>query len=187
MRYLLILILFLLSLLALSCVNDENQKSTSGTQKKSTAVSLKDGNIPVHPFDSSVFQALVNENRGKVLFINAWATWCSPCKEEFPDLVKLADYYQDKNVTIIGISVDYPDEIDSKIRPFLKAQGVNFPNYVQNFDRPEDFINLLNEQWRGAVPASFIYDENGQQKAFLLGKHTLEEFKSAIEKILQKE
>ena len=187
MRYLLVSSLFLLSLLALSCVKDDSQKSTSGTQEKSIEVSINDSKIPVLPFDSSVFQALIKENRGKVLFINTWATWCLPCKEEYPDLVKLADYYKDRNVTIIGISVDYPDEIDSKIRPFLKAQGVNFQNYVQNFDRPEDFINLLNEKWRGAVPASFIYDENGQQKSFLLGKHSLEEFKSAIEKIRQKE
>ena len=117
------------------------------------------------------------------MFINTWATWCVPCKEEFPDLVQLADDYRDTDVVIIGISVDYPDEVETKIIPFLQKQNVNFPNYVQNFKKPEDLINLLNPDWRGAVPATFIYDKNGNQKVYMLGKHSFDEFKQKIESI----
>jgi thiol-disulfide isomerase/thioredoxin len=133
--------------------------------------------------DASGFKALKRKYQGKVLLINTWATWCLPCKEEFPDLIRLASKYKDSDVAIIGVSVDYPDEVDSKVIPFLSSQQVNFPNFVQNFKEPEDLINLFNEKWRGAVPATFIYDKKGNQRAFLLGKHTFEEFKSEIESI----
>jgi len=139
--------------------------------------------VRVDRLDASRFKILLKQHEGKVLFINAWATWCAPCKEEFPDLVKLAEEYAHSDVAVIGISVDYPDEIESKIIPFLQDQRVNFPNFVQNFKRPEDLINLFNEKWRGAVPATFIYDKKGQQRSFLLGKQSYEQFKAEIESV----
>ena len=96
------------------------------------------------------------------------------------NLVKLADAYRNTDVAIIGLSVDYPDEIEIKVKPFLRARNVVFPNYVQNFKRAEDLINLLNSQWRGAVPAT---DKQGKQQTFLLGKHTFDEFKAKIESV----
>jgi thiol-disulfide isomerase/thioredoxin len=125
------------------------------------------------------------ENReGRILFINVWATWCIPCREEFPDLVKLADHYKDRNIDFVAISADYPDEIESKIIPFLEEQQVNFPVYVQNFGRQEDFINYLNMDWSGALPATFIYDTAGEQKVFLLGKQSYPDFAAALDKEL---
>ena len=84
-------------------------------------------------------------------------------------------------MSLIGLSVDYPDETESRIKPFLIEQSVNFSNYVQNFRKQDDLINLLNRNWKGAVPATFIYDKAGKQQAFLLGKHSFTEFKEKIE------
>jgi thiol-disulfide isomerase/thioredoxin len=127
---------------------------------------------------------MIKNRNGKVLLINVWATWCIPCREEFPDLVKLAEIYQERNLEIIGISADYPDEISTKIRPFIESQRVNFPIYVQNFDKQENFINYFNEDWRGALPATFIYDTSATQQVFLLGKRSYQEFQQTIEKFL---
>ncbi len=177
------ILLLILILTFFSCSKDDGQKSQTETQE-----SLKPGindlaDIEVLLIDEDDFQALKKQHEGKILFINAWATWCVPCQKEFPDLVRLKEYYSDSDVVIVGISVDFPDEVESKVKPFLYSQKVNFPNYVQNFKKPEDLINLLNEKWRGAVPATFIYDKKGNQQAFLLGKHSFDEFKSAIESI----
>jgi thiol-disulfide isomerase/thioredoxin len=124
---------------------------------------------------------LIESRNGRILFINVWATWCIPCREEFPDLVKLASDYHDAKIDFVSISADYPDEIESKIVPFLENQQVNFPVYVQNFERQEDFINYLNKEWSGALPASFIYNSSGLQKTFLLGKQSYQDFAAAIE------
>jgi thiol-disulfide isomerase/thioredoxin len=166
--------------------------SCSGNEKSDVQNQVPVGTKPVPEnliinaipsLDASAFRNLLDQHKGKTVFINTWATWCIPCKEEFPDLVKLADNYRDTDVVIIGISVDYPDEVESKIKPFLQQQKANFPNFVQNFNKPEELIDLLNPEWRGAVPATFIYDKNGNQRAFLLGKHTFDQFKQKIESV----
>lgn len=183
MYKIMIILVLLLSFHFISC--SENEKSADQNQAptnlKPASVNLATDDIVL--LDASGFQNLLDQHRGKTLFINAWATWCIPCKEESPDLVQLADDYRDTDVVIIGISVDYPDEVESKIKPFLQNHNVNFPIFVQNFKKPEELINLLNPDWRGAVPATFIYNKNGIQKEFLLGKHSFNEFKQKIESI----
>ncbi len=81
----------------------------------------------------------------------------------------------------MGISADYPDEIESKIIPFLREQKVNFKNYVNAFDDPNELIDFLNPDWNGALPATFIFDEEGKQKVFLEGKQSYEELVKATQ------
>ena len=150
-------------------------------------VSCQHNNSPqpnVSLIDSVKLNKLIVENNGKVLLINVWATWCVPCVEEMPDLIKLNNSFKSENVRVMGISIDYPEEIQSKIIPFIKKNNINFPVFVNNFKKDELLINFLNQDWSGAVPATFIYDKNGVQKEFLLGKHSFDEFKKALEKHL---
>ena len=173
----------LFSLFFIGCTQNTDRTDKSNLDQSGDTLLVRQMDVNVDLFDLAKWQEIKKRYQGKILFINTWATWCLPCKEEFPDLVKLAKNYQNSDVVIIGISVDYPDELESKVIPFLRSQSVNFPNYVQNFKKPETLINLFNDKWRGAVPATFIYDENGVQKAFLLGKQSYDEFKNAIEDI----
>jgi thiol-disulfide isomerase/thioredoxin len=138
----------------------------------------------VEPIDVKGIEHLVHARNGKILFLNVWATWCRPCVEEFPDLVKLYNDYQNAGVDIAAISVDYPDEVDSKILPFLVSQHVPFKVYVANIKKDEDLINELNPSWSGAVPATFIFDASGKQRAFMFGQKTLRIFKAEIDTVL---
>ena len=180
MRYFVLLLLPLFFLVRCQTGPEQKDKPENSTGKNKTT-SDYDYSQTVPELDKDVFAELIKKNSGRILVINVWATWCMPCKEEFPDLIQLASEYPESQVKVIGISVDYRDEVESKIKPFLAQQGVNFTNYVQNFKRQEDMIDLLNPDWQGAVPATFIYDAQGVQKHFLPGKHTLEEFRPVIE------
>ncbi len=143
----------------------------------STAISAAD----VALIDSLGLQNLIHHREGKVLLVNVWATWCIPCREEFPDLVKLAKQFDE--VDIVGISADFPDEIEEKVVPFLQKQHVNFPVFVQNFERQEDFINMMNQEWSGALPATFIYDTEGSQRYHVIGKQSFGNFSAALKQI----
>lgn len=164
-------------LLVLSCGTDgkngQNHKDIRDVDQKY---------LLVRTIDEKGLDSLLNNRHGKILLINIWATWCIPCREEFPDLVRLVDNYKHEKVDIIGISADYPDEIETKVIPFLKAQRVNFVNFIQNFAKQEDFINKLNKDWRGALPTTFVYDTSGIQQIYLLGKQRYKDFSQAIEK-----
>jgi thiol-disulfide isomerase/thioredoxin len=139
--------------------------------------------IKVEKIGQADFETLLKSHINRVVLVNVWATWCKPCREEFPDLVKLQDAYKGKDVQVISISADYPDEIDSKILPFLKKFRMNFPVYVQNFPKADVFIDYMNPKWNGALPATFIYDKTGKQKTFFIGKRDLESFRREIEKV----
>jgi thiol-disulfide isomerase/thioredoxin len=177
-------VLLIVTLLFLfSCSGNDESKNREENKSATSTGTSELSKIDVPLLDANTFQSLITEHKGKVLFINTWATWCVPCKEEFPDLVRLHEYYMNSDVAFIGVSVDYKEDIESKIKPFLISQNAKFKNYVQNFKEPANLINLLNEDWQGAVPATFIYDRQGKQQAYLLGKHSFDEFKKKIEEI----
>jgi len=131
----------------------------------------------------SDLELILEEGKGSAILINIWATWCEPCREEFPDLVKLSDEYK-KSIRFIGISADDVDELSSKVIPFLKKQNAQFENYLIKVTEPEDFIDLLNADWSGAIPATFIYDKNGKQTEVLIGNQSYEEFENSIKKVI---
>jgi len=146
----------------------------------------KESQSLVSKIDDNGFEQLIRKRNEKILFLNVWATWCAPCKEEFPDLIKLAESYQQSDVEIVGLNVDYADEIKTKIKPFLRQFDLNFKIYVQDFRNEGDFINRLNADWNGALPATFIFDRQGVQQAFLIGKQDYETFRQEIEKVRMK-
>jgi thiol-disulfide isomerase/thioredoxin len=125
---------------------------------------------------------LISHREDKVLLLNIWATWCIPCRQEFPDLIEIANRFS-SSVDVVGISVDYPDEVESKIEPFLKKTGVNFTVFVNGFNKDEELIKFLNENWNGALPATFVYDKDGKLQSFLEGKQTTESLTDILNKI----
>lgn len=139
--------------------------------------------ISVEVIDVKKMKEIINDRKGKPLLINVWATWCVPCREEFPELVKITNKFNGK-VEMIGVSVDFPEEKDSKVIPFLQGMNAEFKNYIIKVTEPEDFINLLNKEWSGAVPATFVYDKNGNQKEFLLGKQSYSGFEKAVREVI---
>jgi len=132
----------------------------------------------------SELEKILIENNNQPLLINVWATWCAPCREEFPDLVKLSNDYKDQ-IKFIGISADDDEDLDEKVIPFLKSQNAQFENYLVKVSEPEDFINVLNKDWGGAIPATFIYDKVGKQKKMLIGTQSYEQFEQAIKKMIE--
>lgn len=131
----------------------------------------------------SDLKLILEEGKGSAILINVWATWCEPCREEFPNLIKLSNKYK-KSIRFIGISADEVEDLDEKVIPFLKNQKTQFENYLIKVAEPEDFINLLDADWNGAIPATFIYDKNGKQIESLIGMQSYEDFENAIKKVI---
>lgn len=173
-RTVLLLFLFLLAGCTRRNHSPEQQSGSDPTKKPRS-------NYPVELLDESGFQKLIRERNGKKLILNVWATWCLPCVEEFPDLVKLSTSL-DANYEIAGISVDDPDEIESKVVPFLKKNNPPFKIFVSNFKKQDDLINALNSKWNGAIPATFIYDSTGSQRTYFIGSRSLKQFENEIQK-----
>ncbi len=138
----------------------------------------------VRPIDEIGLQQLVKQARGKAVLLNFWATWCEPCVEEFPDLVKIAGEFRPRGLEIIFVSIDEPEDVGSKVLPFLNAQGVAFPTYIKRTKDDEAFINAIDLKWSGAIPATFIYDANGALVKRFVAQQSYKTFTEALQPLL---
>ena len=134
--------------------------------------------------DESKLKDLVQHRRGRALLINVWATWCGPCVEEFPDLVRLANEVKNRNIDIVGVSGDDFDDELTKVVPFIEREKASFKFYIAKLEGEDKFIEAFDKKWGGGIPATFLYDSHGENKGFLLGKQTYRSLKSAVEKIV---
>ena len=137
----------------------------------------------VKPIDEKGVKSLIEKRQGKILFINFWATWCIPCTEEFPDIVKLANNYPE--VEFVAVSLDHPDEIKTKIQPFLKKMKAPFVNFVAKFKDDQVLIEMINKNWNGAIPATAIYDGKGKQVFFHAKKMNYKEFEAELKRVIK--
>jgi len=120
---------------------------------------------PLPEVDAAGLKKAVAAQRGEVVFVNFWATWCAPCVAEFPDVVKLYNKYHARGLEVIAVSFD---EDASVPLPFLKKQNAEFINLLKK-PADENFAQFDNE-WGGALPASWLFDQNGARVYYRQGK-----------------
>jgi peroxiredoxin len=100
------------------------------------------------------------DHRGKVVFLNFWATWCPPCREEMPAMERLYQRYRDQGLSVIAISVD-ADAV--AVPPFVKKNGLTFPIGL------DPKMALADRYGVRALPSSFLIDRQGALAALAIG------------------
>jgi thiol-disulfide isomerase/thioredoxin len=124
----------------------------------------------------------VREARGDVVLVNVWATWCDPCRREFPGLLAVERKLAERGLTLILVSADFADQ-RAKVVQFLAQQGVGFPSYLKDEDDMA-FISTLEHRWSGALPATFLYDRRGQLRDFWEGEASYEKLVGKVTSLL---
>lgn len=128
--------------------------------------------------------ALLKRTDARPLLVNYWATWCDPCREEFPDLVKIDKDFRAKGLDTIAISLDDLAELKSEVPKFLRLMKVQMPVYLLNVADPEPSIKFVDPTWGGALPATFLYGGNGEIIYKKFGRFDTAELRAAIEKLV---
>jgi thiol-disulfide isomerase/thioredoxin len=143
--------------------------------------------VKVAEIDETGLKALRQQSAsdGRVLLVNFWATWCTPCREEFPDLIKLRELYPPDKFDLVLISLDDISEIATGVPAFLaQTKATGMPSYLLNTTDSDAAINLFDPTWRGELPATFVYDRAGQLAYKHRGRIKPAEVRGAIETAL---
>jgi cytochrome c biogenesis protein CcmG, thiol:disulfide interchange protein DsbE len=98
--------------------------------------------------------------RGKIVVLNFWATWCAPCVEEMPSLTQLQQRFKDKNVTVLGVSVDVDND---GYHRFLKDHKVDFLTVRDPDQKANDLYGTFK------FPETYIIDRNGIVRRKFIG------------------
>ncbi len=112
--------------------------------------------------------------------VHVWATWCPPCRAEFPELVKVQEQFADNGVKLILISADEPADAAS-VAEFLAENQCPVDSLITT-ELDGKFIEMLSPNWGGALPASFFYVE-GELRTEWEGMRSFEQYAEAINKL----
>ena len=122
---------------------------------------------------------------GKPLLINFWATWCDPCREEFPDLVKLDAEYKGR-VDFITVSLDDLDDIATLVSKFLLEVKADMPAYLLKTPDESAAISMVAKDWSGNLPLTVLYNTSGEQAYMRAGKFKYETLRNELAKVVAK-
>jgi thiol-disulfide isomerase/thioredoxin len=135
------------------------------------------------PADADAVLAEVRKPGAAAVLVNVWATWCLPCREEFPDLMRVSRELSARGLRLVLVSADLPDA-GAEVVQFLTEQGVDFPTLIKA-GKDDPFVNALGREWTGAIPATFVYDAHGKLVRFWEGKADYETIKKRALKALE--
>ncbi|MFA5405280.1 MAG: TlpA disulfide reductase family protein [Ignavibacteria bacterium] len=124
----------------------------------------------------------LNDLKGKIVFLNFWATWCKPCKKEMPDLISITEDLKDKNFQMIGINV-FQQASAPKIEEFLKTNPLSYITVDGNDELLQAFSKASGNDM-GAVPTTFILDKTGKIVETVVGGRDKEAYLKLINKHL---
>jgi thiol-disulfide isomerase/thioredoxin len=135
--------------------------------------------------DTQGYQKLLEQYRGKPLLVTFWATWCEPCRDEYPMLNELAKQYAPQGLKVVGVSLDQDGDL-ILMRRFLARYKPVFPNYRKKKGEEDAFVQAVLPGWNGSIPASVFYGKDGQQVGHLVGAGDHDTYEAAIKMLLSK-
>jgi thiol-disulfide isomerase/thioredoxin len=135
--------------------------------------------------DTQGYQKLLQQYKGRPLLVTFWATWCEPCRDEYPMLNELAKQYAPQGLKVVGVSLDQDGDL-ILMRRFLARYKPIFPNYRKKKGEEDAFVQAVLPGWNGSIPASVFYAKDGQQIGHFVGAGDHDTYEAAIKMLLSK-
>ena len=124
----------------------------------------------------------ISSRTSKIQVVNFWATWCKACVMELPYFTILQNAYKKENLEVVLVSLDFPNEVDSKLKPFILKKKLQGEVLLLDDLDANSWINKVDPSWSGAIPATLIL--KGEKRKFIEGELTQDELNIEVEKII---
>ncbi|AWV97158.1 TlpA family protein disulfide reductase [Arcticibacterium luteifluviistationis] len=124
------------------------------SKNDSKLVSQNVGDIPVYDFET--LEPLLYTNSEKIHIVNFWAMWCAPCVKELPIFQEFER--NNPNVELTFVSLDFIEEIETKLKPFLKKKGITSKVILLDEGDANSWINKIDPNWSGTLPFTIVFN-----------------------------
>ncbi|WP_055448149.1 TlpA disulfide reductase family protein [Lacinutrix mariniflava] len=171
----------LLLVLFSACKQEEKLQIEKNDLVKVQETNVENRDLTVYNFDE--LEPLLNKKEDKIYVVNFWATWCAPCVKELPYFEALNEDYKSKNIEVLLVSLDFPKQYETRLKPFIAEHKLKSEIVVLNDVDSNTWIPKVDKEWSGAIPATIIY--NKSKRAFYEKSFNLEELKTEVNKFLK--
>jgi thiol-disulfide isomerase/thioredoxin len=124
----------------------------------------------------------VRARDARYVVVNVWATWCGPCREEFPYIQSVTRAFADRGVDLVFVTTDFDSEREAALA-FLREQKADLPSYIKQ-GPDEAFIEAINPEWSGALPTTIVFDSEGRRVRVWNGKVERADLEQALTELV---
>jgi len=109
------------------------------------------------------FEPTLHFSNDTTYVINFWATWCVPCRKELPQFEKIHKEYSGEQVKVILVSLDFPNQIQNNLIPFLINNSITAEVLLLNDPNSNSWIDKVDPTWSGSLPATLFYNQRNRK------------------------
>ena len=138
-------------------------------------------NAQVKLLTLSELEQRVAKGKDTTYVVNFWATWCGPCVEELPYFERLTSENAKKPFKVILMSLDFKSKLKTDVEPFVAKHKLKSEVYLVNELDQQKFIDRVDKNWSGALPATLILNSDKKVRAFYEKAFTYDELVKTLE------
>ena len=142
------------------------------------------GQQPVKLINLDQLMEVIEKDPQSRYVVNFWATWCAPCIKELPHFARLQKEYKDKQIKVLLVSLDDPDDLNTRVVPFVERRKPDLPVFLLNEADPNVWMPRVSSKWTGAIPATLLIQ--GGRKVFFEQEFEYNDLKRVVDSFIAK-
>jgi thiol-disulfide isomerase/thioredoxin len=139
---------------------------------------------PLTLLRAAELQQRLAAERGQVVILNLWGTWCVPCLREIPDLMEVERRLAARGVRLIGLGMDEASQRDGLVLPFHRKHFPAFRSYLRNEPDMDTLVSVVDPAWNEILPTTYLIGRDGKVFKKIQGRRSIDEFIGMLEPAL---
>ena len=140
---------------------------------------------PARAIAAADLRAILAAEKGQVVILAVWATWCVPCLREIPELLELQASMSPSPVRLIGVAVDEPEPGAAAVEGFRRKHFPGFLTYARSGPEIDELVSVVDPAWNEVVPTTYVLDRAGRVIGRLQGRKAPAEIRALVERALR--